>query len=724
MKNFFKKYILKYLSEINLKSLGILFLWSLGINLIVETLARFQANGVITGNIWGGLVAVIKQPYVIFYGALVIMFTVSFGLLFKKKYFAMILISSIWVIFALCDFVLLSYRVTPFSAVDFGMIDTALAVLTKYASMGAIIGVIILSIAMIIAFIIFAKKSPVDHNRKVSHAIVTIILSFIITCIASSVGRGTGLLDTEFPNLADAYIDNGFAYCFCSSIFNTGITKPKSYSKDKTHEIVDEPVETDFVSESPEFASESPEIEEIENVRITNVENRHDGYNVIFLQLESFFDITEVSALSFSEDPVPFFRSLIETCPSGYLSMPCIGAGTANTEFEVITGMNLDFFGPGEYPYKTVLKDTSCESLAFNLHDQGYATHAVHNNRASFYNRHKIFANLGFDEFTSFELMNITENTPNGWAKDKVLTGEIMTILNATDNRDFIYTISVQGHGKYPSSQLIEDPRIQLLDGALESKWYGIEYYANQIKEMDDFLRELTNALSAYDEPVLLIGFGDHLPGLGFTDEDLEGECTLKETQYFIWSNEDPVALEDENIEAYQLGSKVMGYLGFNNGVINNFHQTHRGIEDEDAYLEDLEILEYDILYGEKYVYGGDDIYEPTKMVYGVKDVSISDIAQAEDDEITLLVTGDHFTQYSRVFINDSYAETEFIDEHHIRCGLDDVESGDLITVSVYQTYKNKLILQKSNILELEIIFSDNYETDDEDFENNNNNFE
>ena len=53
-----------------------------------------------------------------------------------------------------------------------------------------------------------------------------------------------------------------------------------------------------------------------------------------------------------SEDPIPNFRKLMEQYSSGYLWVPSVGAGTANTEFEVITGMNLDFFGPGEYPYK------------------------------------------------------------------------------------------------------------------------------------------------------------------------------------------------------------------------------------------------------------------------------------------------------------------------------------------------------------------------------------
>lgn len=701
----------EYLSLIHLRSLSLLFVWAFVINFIVETLGRFHANGVITGSFWGGFVAIFKQPYVILYGTIVIMFTLSFALFFKRKYFALIIISVVWLTFGISNFVLLSYRVTPFSAVDLKLIDAALGVLTNYASKGAIVGVIILVILLLIAFVIIARKAPMERTRNVKRAIVMVILTFIITVIFCGFGQTTKLIATEFPNLADAYIENGFAYCFYNSLFNTGISKPKDYSSDTTQSIVSE-------TESPDETT-SPDIEQAGNVRLTDVTENFEDPNVIFLQLESFFDLTQVVDLQLSEDPIPYFRSLIETCPSGYLSMPCIGAGTANTEFEVITGMNLDFFGPGEYPYKTILKDTSCESLAFNFHDQGYATHVMHNNRASFYDRHKIFKNLGFDEFTSFELMNITEYTPNGWAKDKILTGEIMKVLKATGQRDLVYTISVQAHGKYPATQLIENPPIKLLSGAEKSKWYGIEYYANQIKEMDDFLKELTATLEAFDEPVILVGFGDHLPGLGFTDADMK-ESDMKQTQYFIWTNQDkPIDMPDEDIEAYQLSSRICEHLGFDNGVINAYHQENRNTDPE-QYLEELEILGYDILYGERYVYGGEDIYQPSDMKYGVADVSISSIDQDTVDDTQITITGQYFTQYSRIYIDGEYVDTEFIDANHIRGSIADIENGTTIEVQVCQSYKGTLILQRSNILQYTCTFR-NVIT--EDFEDNNNNF-
>ena len=78
--------------------------------------------------------------------------------------------------------------------------------------------------------------------------------------------------------------------------------------------------------------------------------------NILFLQLESFFDPTLVNYLDISEDPIPNFRKLMKEYSSGYYKVPSVGAGTANTEFESITGMSLHYFGPGEYPYKSILK--------------------------------------------------------------------------------------------------------------------------------------------------------------------------------------------------------------------------------------------------------------------------------------------------------------------------------------------------------------------------------
>ena len=80
--------------------------------------------------------------------------------------------------------------------------------------------------------------------------------------------------------------------------------------------------------------------------------------------------------------------------------------------------MSLHYFGPGEYPYKSILKETTCESAPYVLKNLGYTAHAVHNNEANFYGRRSIFPNLGFDTFTSAEYMkDENQKNPLGWTK-------------------------------------------------------------------------------------------------------------------------------------------------------------------------------------------------------------------------------------------------------------------------------------------------------------------
>ena len=92
--------------------------------------------------------------------------------------------------------------------------------------------------------------------------------------------------------------------------------------------------------------------------------------------------------------------------------------------------------------------------------------------------------------------MDVEEYTYENWAKDKYLTEEIIKCLKMNEDPDYIYTISVQGHGSYPTSKVIDNPEVTILSGIEdEGRKNAIEYYSNQIHEMDLFIEELTAAL-------------------------------------------------------------------------------------------------------------------------------------------------------------------------------------------------------------------------------------
>ena len=630
----------------------------------------------------------IREPLVFLYNALIIATTASLCLLFRRRIFALSVVLLLWSAVGVTDFVLLSFRTTPFTAVDLALIKDALAIANRYLSwIGVVLIVLGVVAALVLCVILFrrAKKEETIVPYKFSIPFCGLLIALCL--LLTNFGMGVGLLDRNFGNLAKAFHENGLPYCFMNSVLNTGIKKPEDYSGETVDDFLNKYEEEEgrelvTISPSPTklpvTITPAPKITEppapTEEPQITAVpeiteppvpteepasEENHP--NIIFLQLESFFDVKYIDNFSCSEDPVPFFTYLKEKYPSGFFEVPSIGAGTANTEFETITGMNLDFFGPGEYPYKTILKDTVCESAAHILKKLGYSATAMHNNDGTFYNRNEVFANLGFDRYISIEYMAKAEVNELNWARDRVLVGQIMKTLAKTKERDYIYAISVQGHGAYPEEPLLPETTLEInLPEELSEYYYQYLYYVHQLKEMDDFLKELILNLSACQEETVLVLYGDHLPSLGLSDELLTNGNSFQ-TEYVIWSNFGLMA-EDMDLQSYQLSARVLQLLGIEEGIMPQYHMYR---QEEEDYLENMQLLMYDMLYGEMEVYQGVNPYERTEMKMGLEEIRILEAyfkaSMLEEEESLLYIRGQNFTEWSKVVVNGEPVETIFL---------------------------------------------------------------
>ena len=140
---------------------------------------------------------------------------------------------------------------------------------------------------------------------------------------------------------------------------------------------------------------------------------------------------------------------------------------------------------------------------------------------------------MGFDSFTSKEMMNIQEYTPLGtWPTDDILINEVKKSLDSTPQQDFVYTITVQGHGAYPAEKVIPNPEITVNGAMNEAKNNEWEYYVNEIHEVDKFIGNLIDMLSKRNEKTMVVFFGDHLPTMGLTNEDMISGDIFK-TKYF-----------------------------------------------------------------------------------------------------------------------------------------------------------------------------------------------
>lgn len=612
----------------------------------------------------------ITNPTIFFYNWLIVLLTLSVSLLFRKREFIGALVAVAWFSLGVTNCILLGYRTTPLNAMDFRTFGDVMGIVTVYFNKIQIAGMIAFGIVVFALIVfIFVKAEVVPWKKiKLPRNIAFVGALSLGLFTATSVFVSNGALATTFHNIQDAYKQYGFAYCFACSIVDRGMSKPDGYSESSIQAILDGINESGGDLGASVVPSDTPS---------------ESNPNIIILQMESMFDVKHLKNVTFSEDPLPIFTKLKKEYTSGYLTTPSFGAGTANTEFEVNTGMALDYFGPGEYPYTTVMREHAGESISYILKEHGYSTHAIHDHTGRFYGRNWVYPNLGFDTFTSVEYMNGIQRNPLNWADDTILTGEIMKSMVSTANQDYVFTVSVQGHGKYPSEQ-IDPTQTITVEGFNEQEKVGFEYYVNQIKQMDDFIGELTDTLSKYDEPTVLVIYGDHLPKFSIEPSDLENN-NIYQTEYVMWDNFG-LKKKDKDLTTYQLYPYILNQLGMHNGVMNAFHQYNQG---SDSYYSDMQALQYDLLYGKHYSYSGKTFFEPTNMKMGIDPITISDISVVGKN---LYVKGSNLTQASKIFINGEERSTTFLSSNRINCSEGDkIKDGDRIEVIQMSSKKTHL---------------------------------
>ena len=207
---------------------------------------------------------------------------------------------------------------------------------------------------------------------------------------------------------------------------------------------------------------------------------------------------------------------------------------------------------------------------------------------------------------------------------------------------------------------------------------------------MDNFIKDLTDRLSEYDERVVLVMYGDHLPTMDLKAEDMKNRY-LFQTKYVIWSNFE-MEKEDKNVAAYQMAAEVLDRLDIHEGTVFNYHQTRQGSRN---YELDLQALQYDILYGERYVYGGENPFEATDLQLGVYPAVLESIVPAGLD--SYYVYGQNFTASSRLEVNEELADTTYLGPDQLLVQNITLEDGDLVDIATQSNSSTKRVLSRTD---------------------------
>lgn len=635
------------------------------INSFIEVIWRRSLSSIID--------LVVFNPHMFIYGTALIALTLCVTMFFKKRLFVYLLIAGTWIGFGIANSTLLTYRSTPMIAIDFMIMRSSIGISTVYLSVFVII-LIVLAVLAAIALLVFilrkCRKEKVDYKRSflqtvgVGAFVATLATMFYFTEAVPS--------DMRLPEIHQKC---GYAYCLTYSLVDYGVDEPEVYTNEYMQEIRNtlDSVEQTVPEEKP---------------------------NIIFLQLESFMDMNRIEGIELSDDPHPYFSKLKEENPSGKLTVNALGASTANVEFEVLTGTYIKDYGFDEYPYKTFLRDTAIETIAYDLKNLGYATTAMHNHDGGFYSRNTAYANLGFDRFIPRECMTDLEYTPTGWAKDKVISRLIKEVMAQTEEKDFVFAVTVQCHSKYPT-EVISDMEYTVTAGGFDDEEYVnmLSYYATQVREEDEFLKELLSYLENYEEKTMVVLYGDHLPTfIKESDQLTDGvndpyDAEKYNSEYVIWTNYG-IEAEDKDLTACQLASEVLDHAGIRTGNIMRLY--HADI-DETTMEEYRHAITYDIVDGGNHLNGGKKRYETTDLIIGMNPIEVNGYELREE---SLYIYGNGFTEDANVYINGALYASGYVNPNILKVNEQvTVENGDSISVSIVTFDFVKLTTSKEFVI-------------------------
>ena len=414
-------------------------------------------------------------------------------------------------------------------------------------------------------------------------------------------------------NQLNNYQQNGFLFGFITNLQNDLMIKNDHYTEANLQEIMD------YYTKKAEDYNESADLSQ--------------QPNIITIVSESLSDPTVFNQLTFSEDPLPNLRQYLETYSSGHFLSPFKGNRTANVEFEYLVGFTNSLLLEGTIPFQQALSSKpEIPSFSSFMDQLDYTSVAIHPNNAAFYKRSQVYPALGFDEFLSIDKMKHLDYIDSQkYVSDQSVFDELYAELEAADRPIFAYGLTMANHIAIFDKKFGENT-IEVLDANGEHNT-EMETYAEGLKQTDLALKEFITKIENYDEPTLVIFFGDHLINFqsdiheqhGYIEKDTDAlrAKLFFETPLLIMSNMDDFQIENiDDVSPIFIAPLILRELNLplspfyvflldlyeefsvlhNNFKLDaNQNQVDELTEHQEQLLLILELIQYDILEGKEY---------------------------------------------------------------------------------------------------------------------------
>jgi len=504
--------------------------------------------------------------------------------------FSITLSSVLLCILGIANRMKIQMRQDPLLPTDLTLYREAITVLKSFQPIFLILLIfgLILALLLMIATFYFITGKKFDPKVRILALLGILLISFGINHFCYKNNR----LYERFPVEGNIYFQvnhynsKGLVYCFLHNVNTLIVQKPEGYSENTYKQL-----ETDTLTDK-------------------NKKKPH----IIMIMGEAYSDLSENENLNFSKsaDPMHFYKALTqkEGAINGHIVVPNFGGGTSDTEYDVLTACPTRYLENTLPSYNFVRKDF--DGLPRRLSAVGYDSLAIHPGYSWFYNRQNVYPSLGFDRTIFLDAFNPSLDSKGGYINEHITTDTIINNfeehIQSSDDPFFSFTVTIQNHGPYESKY---GPIEQNFDSKIplsEAENNILNNYFEGMQDADQEIGRLTDYAEQSEEPIVLVYYGDHLPGfsngMSFFDlldynidinGSLEERLRVYETPYVIWENDaakkiapyDEALLQEDTslISSNYLGAYLLELLGM--GDLSPLYQYTNDLRKELPVMSD-----------------------------------------------------------------------------------------------------------------------------------------
>ena len=458
----------------------------------------------------------------------------------RKLFFSVSCTGVVILFFAVVDRVKVIMRQEPLLPTDLTLVKETLAILKTFpAYQLVLIGLLLLAFAVLLVLSFTkSKKTALPPLPRLIGLVLVIVCAFGANqFIYADKARYDAYPTVDNPYFqVNQYNTKGMIYSFLHQYNITKMTAPEGY-------------DAKYFAELEQTQWNAPE------------EKKYP--HIIMIMGEAFSDMSENPHLSFAgyRDPLQNFKAICnsDNAYSGHIVVPNFGGGTSNTEYDVLTGCSTRYLDNPLPSYNFIHGDF--DGMPRQLQKLGYETLSIHPGYAWFYNRQNVYPDLGFQSRYFLEdSFDLETQGYGGYINEVVTMDKIIDTLDThikeKDSPLFSFTVTIQNHGPYEKHYGTLPANFSTDVSLDENQTDLLTQYFTGIIDADEQIGRLQEYAENSDEPIVLVYFGDHLPGFSNGMEffdlldypiDANGtpaeQLAVYETPYFIWQNDSAEAL-------------------------------------------------------------------------------------------------------------------------------------------------------------------------------------